>query len=141
MSHNKLVRLSQLILSSFDYRFWNDLCFSGTTFDLHGVRINRNIFNKFKIDPILSKLCWKFNKDRKGDYKNGTLLDQFCRLHNVIWLGFEQVESRLSQTVWLKSLFLEKFKIYNLFFLFSLQNFFKQIKITMTQHPPTSTVF
>ena len=33
------------------------------------------------------------------DYGNGTLLNQFCRLHNVILFGLEQVESRLSQTL------------------------------------------
>ena len=30
------------------------------------------------------------------DYGDGTLLDQCCRSHNVIWLGFVQGESRLS---------------------------------------------
>ena len=28
------------------------------------------------------------------NYRNGTILDQCCSLHNVIWLGFRQVESR-----------------------------------------------
>ena len=33
------------------------------------------------------------------DYGDGTLLDQCCSFHNVISLGFGQVESRLSQNL------------------------------------------
>lgn len=43
----------------------------------------------------LLKILEKQNKDKltSFDYRNGTVLDQYCRLHSVISLGFGQIES------------------------------------------------
>ena len=52
-----------------------------------GTFLNINLFN-----PLLR------GSQTSGHFGEGTLLNQFCGLRNVIWLGFGQVESRLSQT-------------------------------------------
>ena len=51
-------------------------------------KINSTYFKTFTIQSKMSV-----------DYRDGTLLDQCCRLNNVVLFDFWQLESRLSQTL------------------------------------------
>ena len=53
-------------------------------------------FDLQRFDPEIISL-----RDLKTrvDYGDGVIMFLSCRLHNFIWLGLGQVESRLSQTV------------------------------------------
>ena len=58
----------------------------------------RNIckFDLQRFDPVITSLR---GLKTRVDYGDGVIMFLSCRLHNVIWLGLGQVESRLSQTV------------------------------------------